>query len=225
MSEPVYRQISDDLLRQIGTGQLLEGDRLPTERELAKLYDVAVGTVRRGLEELQAQGLLERRQGSGNYVCSVREAGGLYGFFRLEKPGGGGLPGAEVLSVDDVTAPDGAAFARAHRIRRRRRLDGEAVAVEEIFVDAALTPGLDCKALGASLYQTYLAGWGLRIVRIEDRCAAGALPAWGATALELTSGQPMGQVLRRAWDHEGREVEYSVTWFDPERAHHVTRTR
>ena len=90
-SAPLYRQISDLLVRRISSGALLAGERLPPERDLARDHGVAVGTLRKALEDLQKQGLIERRQGSGNYVRGVRDLGGLYGFFRLEPVRGDGF--------------------------------------------------------------------------------------------------------------------------------------
>ena len=60
------------LIREIMAGRLADGARLPSEREMAAGLNVAVGTLRRGLQDLQDKGLLERIQGSGNYVRARR---------------------------------------------------------------------------------------------------------------------------------------------------------
>jgi len=57
------------LLRsQIVSLNLLESDRLPPERELARKFGVARGTVRKALDRLEEAGLVERRTGSGTYI-------------------------------------------------------------------------------------------------------------------------------------------------------------
>ena len=49
-------------------GELRVGDRLPSERDLARQWGVARMTVRRSVDALVAEGILERRHGSGTYV-------------------------------------------------------------------------------------------------------------------------------------------------------------
>lgn len=225
---PLFQQISDSLVRQIASGELVEGERLPPERVLAARHRVAVGTVRRALAELQAQGLVDRRQGSGNYVRGVREVGGLYGFFRLELADGPGRPRADLLGLDQLDKPAEAPrfgdCARAHRLRRLRLLDDLPAAVEEIWLDAGTVPVLRAEDLSASLYGSYLTRFGLRIARIEDRIGVGQLPDWGAGPLNLPSGHPVGHVERLAWSQSGQRVEFSRTWFDPARVRFVSRT-
>ena len=223
MALPVHRQISDHVIREIASGALPEGARLPPEREMAAAHRVSVGTLRRALASLEKQGLLDRRHGSGNYVRGVRAVGGLYGFFRLERPAGGGLPGADLLSVVRADAPGAAPFAQGHRIRRLRTLDGVAVAAEEIWLDAARAPDVAAGRLAPALYGVYLTEFGLRITEVEDRCGTAPLPDWGAAALSLAVASTVVQVERRSRAQDGAEVEYSLTWFDSEKARYVAR--
>ena len=65
---PIYLQIAEQVSREISAGLLVDGERLPTEREMAQRYGVAVRTLRKALARLTEMGLLIRRQGSGNYV-------------------------------------------------------------------------------------------------------------------------------------------------------------
>jgi len=67
---PLYQQISESIIRDIAAGRFVAGDRLPTERELAKEYRTTVRTLRKALKELETTNVLERIQGSGNYVRS-----------------------------------------------------------------------------------------------------------------------------------------------------------
>lgn len=66
------RQVSGEVARQIqhliATRRLREGDRLPTERELAAALDVGRGAVREGLKLLAGLGIIEARQGAGSFV-------------------------------------------------------------------------------------------------------------------------------------------------------------
>lgn len=64
------RRIYDDVLERIQRGELGEGQRLPTERELVALYGVSRPTVTKALSRLQQEGYIVRRAGSGSFVRS-----------------------------------------------------------------------------------------------------------------------------------------------------------
>ncbi|RZO30955.1 MAG: GntR family transcriptional regulator, partial [SAR116 cluster bacterium] len=102
---PVYIQIAELVARQIEAGLLAEGQRLPPEREMARQHGVAVGTLRKSLARLTEMGHLDRRQGSGNYIRRSDGAASLYSLFRLERPDGGGLPSARLLSCERIRKP------------------------------------------------------------------------------------------------------------------------
>ncbi len=61
------------LKRAIAQGQYGHQERLPAERELARRFGVARGTLREALHQLEAAGYVERRPGSGTYVIHVDE--------------------------------------------------------------------------------------------------------------------------------------------------------
>jgi len=69
-SRPVYawQQVVDWVVRRIEAGELRPGARLEGERELAEQAGVAVGTVRRAVEELRQQGLVVTLPGKGTYI-------------------------------------------------------------------------------------------------------------------------------------------------------------
>jgi len=68
---PKYRQIYDSLKEAITSGEYRAGQRLPTESELVKTFNTSRVTVNRALRELQLGGLIDRRVGSGSYVCAA----------------------------------------------------------------------------------------------------------------------------------------------------------
>ena len=68
MAEPMYRQIADDLRRQIETGELPSGAQLMTELELRERYDASRNTVRDAVKWLITRGLVETRPGQGTFV-------------------------------------------------------------------------------------------------------------------------------------------------------------
>ena len=131
-SLPKSVQLSEMLIRDIAAGRLPDGARLPTEREMAREHEVAVGTLRKALQILEDKGLLKRIQGSGNYIQAQTNVESVYSFFRLELISGGGLPTAEILNVHKRNRPQKAGLfvsGDGHRIRRLRYLDQTPIAV------------------------------------------------------------------------------------------------
>lgn len=68
--QALYWQIAGILQGRILSGWHRHGDKLGSENELAKRFGVSRSTIRQALSELQAQGLVESRQGAGTYVCA-----------------------------------------------------------------------------------------------------------------------------------------------------------
>ncbi|MGH4002342.1 MAG: GntR family transcriptional regulator [Pseudonocardiaceae bacterium] len=63
-----YRRIADDPRRQITSGKLATGQRVPSEAELMRRYGVSRGTARQGLALLEATGLVRAVHGKGRFV-------------------------------------------------------------------------------------------------------------------------------------------------------------
>ena len=224
---PVYIQIAELVARQIEAGLLVEGQRLPPEREMARQHDVAVGTLRKSLARLTEMGHLERRQGSGNYIRRADGAASLYSLFRLERPDGGGLPSARLLSFDRMRKPDDlppfGSVDYGYRFRRLRFLDNIPVAIEEIWLDGAAAGDIDPARLSQSLYQFYREELGLWMIRTEDRVAVAPLPDWTVDQFPLPAGSTVGYVERYGWSQHDRRVEFSRNWFDPTSARFIAR--
>jgi GntR family transcriptional regulator len=223
---PKYIQISERLIREIAAGHIADGARLPPERDMAADLGIAVGTLRKALGDLEAKGLLERIQGSGNYVRHKPGVESVYAFFRLERVQGGGLPTAEVLSVDRLPKPEGPRFgpnAEGHRIRRLRRLDDDVIALEEIWLDGGWKDVITRDDLSDSLYLYYRETLGLVIASVEDRIGVAAVPAWADARFDPAPGAAVGYIERVSRTSEGSAEEYSRTWFDIDKARYVSR--
>ncbi len=68
-----FESIVDEVRRRIIDGQLIDGQRLPPERELAVQFGVSRATLREAFRVLESMGLIESRMGSGRYVVSPVE--------------------------------------------------------------------------------------------------------------------------------------------------------
>jgi GntR family transcriptional regulator len=224
---PKYVQVSEMLIREIAAGHIPDGSRLPPERKMAADLNIAVGTLRKAFADLEAKQLLERVQGSGNYVRARPITESIYAFFRLELPEGGGLPTARVIDVvrrrkpDD--APDFGPGNSGHRIRRLRYLNDRPVALEEIWLDGRFAARVRASELVDSLYLFYKQSLGLVIARVTDQVSAGLAPDWSPPEFSLRPGDTAGYIERLSWGQDQAPAEFSRTWFHPELARYTIR--
>lgn len=223
---PVYVQVSEYLIRDIAAGRLAVGTRLPPEREMAKQFEISVGTLRKALKELSEKDYLESVQGSGNYIRQGASSDNIYAMFRLELPEGGGLPSADIISLDyldkPADLPEFGLSSEANRIRRLRYLNETIIAVEEIWLDGSVGK-ITNRMLSDSLYQTYQKNFGLMISRAEDQVSIGRVPDWAPANFTRFPGETVGFIHRFSWANEANVVEFSRTWFDPDRSIYVQR--
>lgn len=69
----LYRKVENEIRRQIETGVLKPGDRIPSEAKLGEQFGVSRVTVRNAISNLVKEGILVRLQGKGTYVLSKPE--------------------------------------------------------------------------------------------------------------------------------------------------------
>ncbi|RWM74451.1 MAG: GntR family transcriptional regulator [Mesorhizobium sp.] len=225
----MHQKVSEMLIREIAAGRMIEGEKLPPERDMAAGLGIAVGTLRKALGDLERKGLLSRIQGSGNYVRSQPDVASVYSMFRLELLEGGGLPTARVLSVDRLAKPTDlpvfGSSSEAHRIRRLRSLGGKPAALEEIWLDGSRAETVAIEELSDSLYLYYRKALGIWILRAEDRVGVGQVPGWAPPEFGLAPSAAAGFIERTGWMQDGVSAEFSRTWFDHGVARYVARLR
>ncbi|WP_010585922.1 GntR family transcriptional regulator [Schlesneria paludicola] len=111
VSEPKYRQISRELLEEIAAGRYGPAGKLPSEGQLVKRFRVSRPTAARALRELQEQGLLERRVGSGTFLSAPHVAS------KSERPQLGLLiPGLGKTEIFEVICGELASLTRGDEI-------------------------------------------------------------------------------------------------------------
>ena len=68
---PLYEQIEEQIKSQIITGDLREGDALPSMRILAKELKISIITTKRAYEDLERDGFIESVTGKGSFVKGI----------------------------------------------------------------------------------------------------------------------------------------------------------
>jgi len=95
-SNTKHHEISRHLQTEITAGRFGEGARLPSEIQMVKQFGVSRPTVARALRDLEAQGLIERRAGSGTYVRTNVQRNTASRILRLLVPG---LASTEIFQI------------------------------------------------------------------------------------------------------------------------------
>jgi GntR family transcriptional regulator len=74
---PIYVQLREQILRQLGAGVLAPGDQMPTMREVAVALKVDLNTVRHAYDELERIGAITLVRGRGSFVAKPPAAMGI----------------------------------------------------------------------------------------------------------------------------------------------------
>ena len=74
---PIYVQLRDQILRQLGAGLLASGDQMPTMREVAVELKIDLNTVRHTYDELDRMGAITLVRGRGSFVAQPPPAMGV----------------------------------------------------------------------------------------------------------------------------------------------------
>jgi GntR family transcriptional regulator len=220
--EPLYARVRSALVARLMAGEWRPGALLPGELAIAAEMGVSLGTVRKAVDSLVADGVLRRHQGKGTFVTEQTPERANYHFFRLvDGSGARVLPefGAEHATL---TTAGAAAAARlgigaddmAVRIDRVRAIAGRPAILETILVPAALMPGLETETpLPNALYPHYQSRHGISVISTDDRLSAVAADAKAAQALGVAEGTPLLMADRVAQDLAGRTVEWRRSRF------------
>ena len=224
--KPLYAQVRDLLLARVRGGEWGAGETLPNEHVLSGEFNVSVGTVRRAVAELEANGVLVRRQGRGTYVSGQGAAALQERFCALRTPEGQRLAADyELVSLAGRTATPGelarlpAASAQGVvEVVQRLVAADRPVGIEISVLPAGLLPRLDTQLrFGQHLYPV-LADYGLLVTRVEDTIGVepadtdllaglGVVPDQATGAARGTPVQAMLAVSRLALALDGQPVE------------------
>jgi DNA-binding GntR family transcriptional regulator len=212
-----YLGVRDDIAMRISAGEFKSGERLPSERQLQVGGGVARGTIREALFQLEAEGVIYRKDRSGWYVSPppvVYDPTRWEGFMSYVEAQGR-RPETETLSKTDIVCDGVLAqiFSRPvgtpmYQIRRRRSIDGRAVLIENIIVDAARAPGLLEHDLNGSLTSVLKSVYGIGVSRNVVDMQPCALTRDEAEALRVKSGLPGLSLVRTCYDAQGQVVEF-----------------
>lgn len=229
---PVFKQIADDLRRQIADEVYESGARLPSESQLMTQYGVARMTVRQALSALRAEGLAVAEHGRGVFVRARpvvrrvasdrfarrhREAGQAAFIAEAQAVGAPGVDelevGYEVASPEVRRCLDLPARARVLARRRRYLIDGQPVELAASYVPSKMAKGtaIEGRHTGPGGIYARLEESGHELAEFTEEVGARMPTPEERQRLQLPDGTPVLTVRRVAYDVAGVRVEMTDT--------------
>lgn len=217
-----YQQIADDLrgrLSTVGVGQVL-----PSESELSAEFGVSRVTIRRALEILRDEGLVDARQGFGWYVAGeplrqhLDELGTIEG--QLERRGV--RPERRVIEFDFRAAPPRVANVlgtqQVLRVKRLNLADGTPFAVVTVWCPAEMGDHLSRRDVERHPFYELL---GIELRGATQTIGADSVDGADAALLGVPAGSPVLRCERITTDTHGRAVLMSEHVFPARRTEFV----
>jgi GntR family transcriptional regulator len=219
---PLYQRLRDSIAAEIAAQRWRPGEAIPTEAELAAAHGVAVGTVRKAIDVLVADGLVERSQGRGMFVRRPSFDNSLFRFLRQQGlEGERVVPDSRFLSRRSMAAPPEVAerlrlpvIASVISLERLRLINGQAVLFEHIWLPHdrfAPLLTVDEAEIGPLLYPTYERLCGQIVASAEEILTVASVRDVGAAHLGLASGAPVVVIERLAFGYDGQPLEWRRT--------------
>jgi GntR family transcriptional regulator len=216
---PLYQRLRDHIAARIAAQDWRAGDPIPSEAELAASHGISVGTVRKAIDCLVAEGLLDRQQGRGTFVRRARFNTTLFRFFRFHTDSGERkVPESRILQRKVVPAPAAVAAALQLSARepvislsRLRLIDGTPLLSEEIWLQQsrfAAILDIEPAAFGDLLYPLYEARCSQIVASADETLTVEIANPMQARLLGRNDGEPLIVIERLAFDPERRPIEW-----------------
>ncbi len=213
---PLHLRLRGVLDGAVAGSGLDHGERIWSESQLVRHYQVSRHVVRQALNQLVLEGRLSVRKGAGYYVNRRRVvkhlaagSGPAAEPFAVELLGvgaGTAEAGEEALAGEEAPAP-GRRRPRVHRVRRLGRMDGEPVALLTGAYPPSLARVLTRRAVAADGVHGTLAAHGRRPVHTDLALSVAFASAAEAALLEVAEGAPLVCLRGRARAGDGELVE------------------
>lgn len=230
-SKPLYVQVQDYVLNLISGPDFGPGDRVPSERMLAETLGINRMTVRKAIDRLVEQQVLERNGTSGTRLplpqvarpIDVRSSLGITRIIR----DAGGVPGNKLLHFGDAHATESVAQRLSVPVgtelimfRRLWTVNELPFCIETSYLPAARFSDLIAENLlsGQSLYALLGDKYGVRIGSTDREISVGTPTDLEARQLKIGHGEPTLVLRLVAHDTDGKPFEYTKSVNHP---HHV----
>lgn len=219
---PKYQIIENDITDKINTGIYSTNDPLPTEAELAKIYECSRVTVRQALSNLSYKGLIYKNQGSGSFVDKTKmiQRTPLLKSFTEDMLSMGKKPSSNIITFNITDAGNTVANLlgikptdKIYYIERTRFADSNPVLFEKTFMSVDMHPDLSINVLKSSKYQ-----YGDQHSLIVDYAYQTITPVFPpdyiADELKISVKQPILRVANTTHMADGRVFDYTELYMN-----------
>lgn len=216
----VYLLLRDEIARGA------HGDRLPSEQRLAEHFSVSRVTIRRALDALAGDGLIEKRTGAGSRILGAEDGARFKADFATLLPQlveMGRRTTARLLSFSYAPAPDPVARAlglapgaRVQTAVRVRLAEGRPFSHLTTHVPEDIATGYDEADLAATPLFRLLERSGVRIAAAHQSVSATLAAPDVAEVLETSVGAPLLALQRVVRDAGGHGVEFLSALYRPD---------
>jgi GntR family transcriptional regulator len=219
-----YRTIADELRHRVQSGELAAGALLPSESELSAAYDVSRVTVRKALDVLREEGLVDSRQGFGWFVAAdpVRQSLGRLGTIEAQLADLGVSSERRVVGFRFTAAPAWVervlGVATVLEVRRVNHADGQPFARVTVWCSEEVGARLSRADVESSPFYELV---DVPIGGATQTIGAAAAGRDDAALLAVPTGSPVLRCERVTRDVDGRPVLVSEHVFPGHRTEFV----
>jgi GntR family transcriptional regulator len=216
---PLYRSLSKIFSHNISQRIWTPDEAIPTESELAKEHRVSIGTVRKAIDSLVKDGLLERLQGKGTYVLRAQFHSSLFRFFRFHREEGSyQVPSSRILKRELSDLPPAVASEMglpaglpAIHLTRLRLINKHPILLETIWLPKhkfSQLLDLNPEEYGDLLYPLYEKYCGIVIASAQETLTAENASEAHAHSLGIKSGASLIVIDRLAMAYDREPLEW-----------------
>lgn len=216
---PLYFQLEELIKKAISTGELKPGDMIPTEWEIIDYFKLSRTTVRQALTDLVNENLLYRKKGIGTFVSKPKidlQYMGNMVSYNEQITSMGLTPSTKVLKFEVIAADEFLAQEmglskgdKVIELVRLRFADEESIAVVQSYLPYDLCNYiLELDMENNSLYQILGSQKNTTVVLVKRVVEAKIVSREDSKLLNVEKGFPVQSFLNKAFNEEGRVLEY-----------------
>lgn len=222
--KPLYLQISDYLKEEISSERIKPGEKIPSETELMREYQVSRNTAQKAIEELVRNDLVERIQGKGSYVKTQKVVFKMQKMtsFSEEMRNKGLIPSSKIIFLGIKKAGVNASQKLqlneddlVYCIERVRYGGSIAMAYQTSYLPQKIVPGLEKKIFeDTSLFTVLENIYSLRLYRQEQTIKPVIANARLMKLLDVRNNIPLLHLEGTAFLEGNTPIEYKEIFYN-----------
>ena len=218
---PLYDEVKKKITHSLVQGEWSPGEVIPSEIELANIYNVSQGTVRKAIDELSAESILVRRQGKGTYVATHNEESIQLRFLRLTSTFGlkekldnqlisfskekATNKLAKILNINSAST--------IISIKRLLTFNKKPLIFDVIKLPALSFRGLTAEKVNEKkgvMYRMYETDFGVRMLNADEKIKAVSASSESALLLDVKENSPLLSVERLSYTYDNKPLEWRL---------------